>query len=98
MGYFWESDVATMVQPNDLPTVERLFRNYDLHERAIKTFRKEMLVEGSKTKFVNPLGDYAQKLEQTILRLNELGNTPMATALGLAAIEKYVATGTKSVN
>lgn len=88
---FWESDVATMVQPNDLPTVERLFRNYDLHERAIRQFRKEMLVEGSKNQVrINPLGDYAQKLEQTILRLeNELGNTPMARQrLGYAAAEK----------
>ena len=49
---FWESDVATMVQPNDLPTVERLFRNYDLHERAIDNLEKKCWLKVQKTKFV----------------------------------------------
>jgi phage terminase small subunit len=69
-----------------MPAVRRLFGLYDQFERAQRVARKTLLVPGSKGQArLNPLADYALKLDTAILRLeNELGLTPISRArLGL---------------
>jgi P27 family predicted phage terminase small subunit len=83
---FWRSEVAGATTAVDLPAVRRLFGFYDQFERAQRAARKSLLIAGSKGQMrLNPLADYALKLDATILRLeNELGLTPMSRArLGL---------------
>jgi|TARA_Y100000034_G_scaffold63208_1_gene76463 P27 family predicted phage terminase small subunit len=87
---YWESDVASLAEDVDLPALRRLFRMYDQHERAMRVVRKALTVKGSMGQIrVNPLADYAAKLDTQILRLeNEVGVTPMARQrLGIAVGE-----------
>jgi P27 family predicted phage terminase small subunit len=83
---YWRSEVAGAATDVDMPAVRRLFGLYDQFERAQRLARKSLLVPGSKGQArLNPLADYALKLDTAILRLeNELGLTPMSRArLGL---------------
>lgn len=79
---FWESPIATSVEKADWPVVIRLFRLRDQWARSMDVVRETMMVKGSTGQVrVNPLADYASKLEASILRLEtELGLTPMARA------------------
>lgn len=97
---FWSSDVATAANPTTMPALNRLFTLYDQHERAIAATRQALVVEGSKGQMrVNPLADYALKVDTAIGKLEaEFGLTPTARArLGLSvaaaqeAIDKLTA-------
>jgi P27 family predicted phage terminase small subunit len=84
---FWQSEIAQAVTDIDLPAVRRLFAYYEQHRRALEVASMELAVPGSKGQLrLNPLADYALKLEQAILRLEtELGKTPLARSrLGIA--------------
>lgn len=78
---FWSSPVAELVDRNsDMPALTRLFGFYDEAERAVRSFRREPFVEGSKGQPVfNPMGDRPVKLEPLIRSLEDrFGLTPMA--------------------
>ena len=84
---YWRSDVAQATSEVDLPAVHRLFLMYEQHARATAAAQETLAVAGSKGQpRLNPLADYALKLETAILRLEtELGKTPLARQrLGIA--------------
>lgn len=84
---YWQSDVAQVAQEVDMPAIRRLFEAYDQYERAMKITKTALAVKGSTGQIrVNPVAEYAMKLDTQILRLeNELGLTPMARQrLGIA--------------
>ena len=87
---YWESDVASAAQPTTLPALKRLFTLYDQHERAMAVVRQALVVKGSTGQIrVNPLADYALKVEGQIQKLeSEFGLTPTARArLGLSVAQ-----------
>lgn len=84
---FWRSEVAAVTAEVDWPVVRRLFSMYAAQERALEASERMLVVAGSKGQLrLNPLADYALKLEAAIVRLeNELGLTPASRArLGIA--------------
>lgn len=87
---FWESDVAGVVHPENMPALRRLFNMYDERERAQAIVKKALVVKGSVGQVrVNPLASHVGDLDGRILKLeNELGLTPLARArLGIAVGE-----------
>lgn len=91
---YWRSDVAGLTQEVDLPALRRLFRIYDQFDRAMAIVQKAMAVKGSTGQIrVNPLADYAAKLDTQALRLeNELGLTPLARQRLSSAVGEAVLT------
>ncbi len=84
---YWRSEVAEAATDVDVPAIRRLFTMYEAHARATEVAMETLVVAGSKGQpRVNPLADYALRLEEKILRLeNELGLTPLARMrLGIA--------------
>lgn len=84
---FWASEVAPALTRSDWPAVERVFEMRDLHERALRAYRKDPIVAGSMSQPVtNPAFAEAMKLETAITSLEDrYGLSPKARAnLGIA--------------
>ena len=78
---FWSSPLVRVVVPAlDLDTIETLFRLRDERERALRAGRRKRLVSGSQGQPVlNPLLDYAIKLQKDIRALEDrLASSPKA--------------------
>jgi len=87
---FWGSDVADLVQDQDLEAVLRLFELYDERIRLWRAFRKTRLVAGSKGQpALNPVGPFAVALGREINALEkQLAITPRARIqVGLQVLE-----------
>jgi P27 family predicted phage terminase small subunit len=85
---FWEGQVARALAPEDVPKVRRLFKLYDLWERAVAIFEETPLVGGSKGQLrLHPMSDKADRLSEQIRGLEtDLGIGPAARLrLGLTA-------------
>lgn len=84
---FWREGIAQLAQPADGEALRRLFALYDARERCWRLFLRRPNVTGSKGQTVlNPMGDFALKLDARIERLERaFGMTPAARlSLGIA--------------
>jgi P27 family predicted phage terminase small subunit len=77
---FWESRIAEMVEPSDIPAVTRLATLRDERERCYRSARKNRLVAGYQGAAVlNPLYKHMQALDSEIRQLEDrFGLSPMA--------------------
>jgi len=81
---FWGSPAASLVRPEALAPIQRLFSLYDERERSVRAYRKARFVLGSRGQVrLNPIAGQLNRLEHQILALeNVFGLSPKA-ALGL---------------
>ena len=70
---FWSSPLVSVIVPElDTDTIETLFRLRDERERSLRAGRRKRLVNGSQGQPVlNPLLDYALKLQKDIRALED---------------------------
>lgn len=75
---FWDSELAQLVLPADLPALQRLFRMYDARERLERTFMSKPFVDGSTGQLVaHPAAKVVASLDTAIDRLEpRFGITP----------------------
>ena len=76
---FWRSPIAQIVSESDWPRLERWIVYNDEWRRAMRGLQRERLVLGSMGQpVINPLADYAMKLECQIAAVEEkFGLTPL---------------------
>lgn len=76
---YWDSDLAQLVMPSDLPALRRLFGMYDMRERMDRALREQPFVLGSTGQIVaHPASKEAASLDGRILQLEDrFGITPM---------------------
>ncbi len=77
---YWQSDVARVADPVDLPRIERWIRTLDQYDRVSAILRQTLLVHGSTQQPVlNPLASYVAMLAAELRAAEyELGLTPLA--------------------
>lgn len=78
---FWSSNVARVVQPEDVPALQRLFEHYDDRARLMKQVRHEGFdTVGSKGQTIlNPILRHVSALEPAITKLEDrFGLTPLS--------------------